>query len=364
MLRARQILCGLALLMVPSVQTQVVPPLGRLPALKKALDPDQVALGRKLFFDKRLSGDATLSCSTCHDPKKNWTDGLPLSKGYPGTLYFRNTPTVVNAALGKYLYWDGRLPASDLPTLVRDHIAEAHFFQADGRLVIERLRQVPAYEQGFKSTFGGEPTYGRILNSVAAFVSSLQSQDVPFDKFLAGDKAAISESAQRGLALFRGKAACVRCHHGAMLSDNKFHALGLETTKDIFKTPLRHITFRRFFRTLGVTNFAKLRQDIGLQALTKRPADAGKFRTPTLREVAGSAPYMHDGQLSTLADVVKFYNAGGGTRPTKDAALKPLELTEAEQADIVEFLKTLSGTAIEVDPGDMPKYELRKIGDN
>ncbi|MGZ0163049.1 MAG: cytochrome-c peroxidase [Planctomycetales bacterium] len=335
-----------------------------LPSLGKTLDPAQVDLGRQLFFDPRLSGDATISCATCHSPEHGWADGIALSKGYPGTRYFRNTPTVVNAALGRLMYWDGRLPSSDLPTLVRDHISEAHFLQADGRLVIERMRQVPEYERQFKSAFGGEPSYGRILNAVAAFVSSLTSQEVPFDKFLAGDEAAISEEARRGLEIFKGKAGCIQCHDGAMLSDGKFHSLGLNANPEIFQDPLRHITFRRFFRTLGVADYAAMRHDAGLYCVTKVKHDRELIRTPTLREVSKTAPYMHDGQLPTLEAVVSFYNSGGGPRASKDARLKPLGLTDVEQADLVTFLKTLSGKPIEVAKPKLPAYQLRKLGDN
>ena len=339
-------------------------PLAVLPGLGKTLDPAQVDLGRQLFFDPRLSGDATISCATCHIPEHGWADGITLSKGYPGTRYFRNTPTVVNAALGRLMYWDGRLPSSDLPTLVRDHISEAHFLQADGRLVIERMRQVPEYERQFKSAFGGEPTYGRILNSVAAFVSSLTSQDVPFDKFLAGDEVAISDAAKQGLQLFKGKAGCIQCHDGPMLSDGKFHSLGLTANPAIFQDPLRHVTFRRFFRTLGVPDYASMRQDAGLYCVTKVKHDRELMRTPTLREVSRTAPYMHDGQLPTLESVVNFYNSGGGVRASKDARLKPLGLSDAEQADLVEFLKTLSGKPINVARPELPKYQLRKLGEN
>jgi cytochrome c peroxidase len=262
------------------------------------------------------------------------------------------------------MYWDGRLPSSDLPTLVRDHISEAHFLQADGRLVIERMRQVPEYERQFKSAYDGEPTYGRILNAVAAFVSSLTSQDIPFDKFLTGDEAAISDAARRGLEIFKGKAGCIQCHDGAMLSDSKFHSLGLNANPDIFQDPLRHVTFRRFFRTLGVPDYASMRQDAGLYCVTKVKHDRELMRTPTLREVSRTAPYMHDGQLPTLESVVSFYNSGGGPRASKDARLKPLSLTEDEQTELVEFLKTLSGKPIEVVTPNLPAYQLRKLGDN
>lgn len=347
-----------------ALMAQDYPPITALPKNSSKPDPAHVALGRKLFFDPRLSGDATISCATCHDPAYGWSDGLQMSKGYPGSKYFRNTPTVVNASLGRLMYWDGRLPAADMPTVVRDHIAEAHFFQADGRLLIERMRQVPEYEEGFKKAFGGEPTYGRILNSVAAFVKSLRSQNVPFDQFVGGDKSAISEAAVRGLELFQSKAGCIQCHNGAMLSDGKFHSLGLEVNRDIFRDPQRHITFRRFFRTLGVPGYENLRSDPGLLCVSKAKADMGLMRTPTLREVSNTAPYMHDGQLATLEDVVAFYNTGGGPVESKDAKLIPLGLTDKEQADLVEFLKTLSGDPLDGTRPELPKYELRKLGEN
>lgn len=339
-------------------------PLAVLPVTGETLDPQKVELGKLLFFDPRLSGDATISCATCHAPEHGWADGLALSRGYPGSRYFRNTPTVMNAALGRLLYWDGRLPASDLPTLVRDHISEAHFLQADGRLVIERLRQVPEYERRFQSAFGGEPAYGRILSAVAAFVSSLASQEVPFDRFLAGNESAISDQAKRGLALFKGKGNCIHCHDGAMLSDGKFHSLGLKSNPEIFRDPLRHITFRRYFRTLGVADYASMRQDAGLYCVTKAEHDRELIRTPTLREVASTAPYMHDGQLLTLEDVVHFYNEGGGPQTSKDPRIKPLGLTDDEESDLVEFLNTLSGKPISVEKPELPAYQLRRLGEN
>ena len=339
-------------------------PLGPLPALGTAPDAGQVALGKALFFDGRLSGDATVSCATCHIPDKGLTDGLPLSKGYPGSLYFRNTPTLLNAAQGTRFYWDGRLDAGDIPTLVRDHIAEAHFMQADGRLVIERMRQVPAYENGFKEVFGKEPTYGGILNSVAAFVRTLRSKNVPFDAFIQGEESAISESAKKGLALFQGKAGCIRCHDGPMLADGGSHNLALPENREIFRNPERHITFRRFLKTLGVSDYASLRQDVGLFAVTKIEEDRGKFRTPTLREVSRTAPYMHNGSLATLEEVVEFYNEGCGNGPGKDISLEPLGLSGDEKGDLVEFLKTLSGEPIDIDPVEMAEYEVRPLGEN
>lgn len=338
----------------------------QLAALPELESPNErvVELGRILFFDKRLAGDATLSCADCHQPGMAFVDGLPLSKGYPGSLYFRNTPTLLNVAHRERVYWDGRLAADDLPTVVRDHISEAHFLQADGRLVIERLRQVPFYEQEFSSVFGGEPTYGRILNSVAVFVASLEARNAPLDRYLAGDEEALSESARAGLDLFQGKAGCIRCHNGPLLTNHKAHGLGLESSAEIFRTPERHITFRRFLRTLGVPDYENIRTDVGVYCVSKEEHDFGRFVTPSLRNVAETAPYMHDGQLGTLEDVVAFYNQGGGGAAGKDELLQPLDLSEAEQSQLVEFLKSLSGELPEIDVPEIPGYELRSLGQN
>jgi len=309
-----------------------------------------------------LSGDATISCATCHDPAQGFTDGLELSKGYPGTLYFRNTPTLINASLQSHFYWDGRMSGDDLPSLVRDHIAEAHFMQADGRLVIERMRQVPEYQTLFREAAGGEPTYGRILNSVAAFVRTLRSSESPADRYLNGDESALDESATRGYELFTGKANCIVCHHGSLLSDGGFHNTGVPVNPKVFSEPERHITFRRFMRTIGVGECATLDHDIGCQCLTKTSADDGRFRTASLREVARTAPYMHNGIMETLEDVVDFYNAGGGESANKDSRLKPLELSDTEKQDLVAFLKSMSSETPTIEPVEPPKYQIRPLG--
>ncbi len=337
-----------------SAGARPAPELAPLPPMAE-VDGRKAALGLLLFFDPRLSGDGSIACATCHVPARAWADGLPLAKGYPGSLYFRNTPTLLNAAHKRHAFWDGRLPASDLPTVVRDHISEAHFLQADGRLVIERLRQVPEYEAGFIEAFGGEPSYGRILEAVAAHLRLLRSENVPLDRFLTGDRSALSAAAGRGLALFRGRAGCIRCHHGPMLSDGGFHDLGVPENRDIFRSPERHITFRRFFKLFGVPEYASLRQDVGRFAVTKQEADRGRFATPSLREVARTAPYMHNGVLATLAEVVAFYDRGGGRTP-------PLGLSAADRADLVAFLEALSGAPGTVPAPKLPDYQLRPLG--
>jgi cytochrome c peroxidase len=353
---------GIAMVCLPPT-TATAQSLAPLPQLTDQPKDGEVELGKSLFFDTRLSGDATISCASCHDPKLAFTDGLPLSKGYPGSLYFRNTPTILNAAHQTYFYWDGRMSGDDLPSLVRDHIAEAHFMQADGRLVIERMRQVPEYERQFKEVYGGEPSYGKILNAVSAFVRSMNSENAPIDKFLTGDQSALSESAQRGFVLFNGKAKCIRCHHGPMFSDGHFHSVGVPPNPDVFTNPERHITFRRFFRTIGIGEYATIRFDMGCACVTKDDQQMAHFRTPSLREVSRTAPYMHNGMLATLEEVVSFYNDGGGKSVrSKEADLRPLGLSAGEQSDLVELLKAFSSEPIVCEPPTQPAYQVKRQG--
>ncbi len=339
---------------------QALQPLPPPPAQK----PAEVDLGKYLFFDPRLSGDGGVSCESCHDPAKGWGDGQALSTGYPGSEYFRNAQTLLNAASYRRNYWDGRMAGSDLPTLVRDHLTEAHFMQVDGRLFVERLKQVPEYEEMFRKAFGGEPTFGRTLNALAVFLKTITSRNAPIDRHLKGDGAALSAEARDGLALFQGKAGCIRCHHGPLLSDQQFHALGVPGNPDVFANPLRHLTFRRFFRTLGAPNAENYREDPGLYGVTKEKGDWGKFRTPSLREVSRTAPYMHNGVLATLEDVVAFYDRGGGQHRNKAPLLKPLGLTAVEKRALVEFLKSLAGDPVLVERPELPDYKPRKLGRN
>lgn len=327
--------------MPPESRPPLTDPSAKLP------DAPKVALGKYLFFDKSLSGDRETSCATCHKPREAFQDGRPLSPGYPSTLYFRNVPTLLNAvAVGNY-YWDGRL-GDDLDSTIRDHITEAHFMNADGRLMTERVLQKPLYGELFQEVFGGGPSFGKVLNAVGAYVSTLNSGESPYDT---GD---LSPEAAAGQELFEGKAGCSACHSSIpsassglrLFTDADFHNVGVPENSDIFTEAdgLRHITFRRFFRILGVPDYRQLREDIGLMALTEMEEDRGKFRTPSLRDVASTAPYMHNGMFETLEDVVAFYNAGGGDHSNKDPLLKPLNLSAAEQAALVAFLASLSSS--------------------
>ena len=320
-------------------------------------------LGRYLFFDPRLSGDAATSCATCHNPGKAWTDGLALSAGYTSNKYFRNTPTLLNAARQNYLFWDGRIDGADLESAVRDHLAEAHFMHVDGRLLVERMLQVPEYSDAFLDLYGSEASYGKVLNALAAFVGALNSsEDNPLMRYRAGDSAALSPQAAAGYVLFDGKAGCSVCHSGELLSDGQFHVTGVPDNPDIFSDPARHITFRRFFKQFAVGDFDDLRSDPGLFALTHDESDSGSFKTPSLLEVAATAPYMHNGMFATLEQVVGFYDAGGGASADRSPGLSPLGLTELEIAGLVAFLESLSSPATVVSAPDLPGYALRPLG--
>ncbi len=327
------------------------PEIGPLPPIE-APDPELADLGRLLFFDPHLSGDGSFSCAQCHNPDKGWADGAPLSKAYPGTRYFRNAKTVLNAAHARYFYWDGRLSGKDMETQVRDSITETHFMNLDGRIMLERLKQFPFYVERFNKTLGGEPSFGRTLKAIAAFERTLVSKNVPFDE------GTLSEQARQGLELFKGKAGCIRCHNGPYFSDGKAHNLGVAHNPEIVQDPLRHIALRSFSKFLGVPGFERLGEDPGHFTVSKDPADWGSIVTPTLRELVTTAPYMHNGTIGTLAEVVELYDRGGGEAPNKSSLLKPLGLSAEERGALVAFLESLSGDPIVVERPEFVEYEV------
>lgn len=328
----------------------------------KPVNKDMAELGRHLFFDVRLSGDWSRSCASCHNPAKGWADGEALSQGYTATDYFRNAPSIINARHRIRFMWDGRLDGSDLGTLVRDMVTEAHFMNADGRLVQERLKQVPEYVAMWQKIFGkdADPYGPRMFNVVAEFVKTIESRNVPFDRFIKGDGSAVSAQAQEGMHLFKGKANCASCHNGATFSDGKFHRLNVPENPDIWNTPSRSITMLRHYSTSGMPNYMNARTDVGLYAITKDARDKGKFLTPSLRELKYTAPYMHNGMLKTLEDVVEFYDRGGG----KGSGLKPLGLAPEEKKSLIAFLLTLSGDPVTVEQPKQPDFQLRSFGKN
>ncbi len=327
-------LAGLGLALGALADTDI----GPVPAVK--FDPAKAELGKRLFFDKRLSGDAAIACANCHLPEHGFAHPEALSPGYPGNGHFRNSPTLINVAHKKIWLHDGRL-GTNLNDVTREMITEDYIMNMDMRIMQERLKQDPVYVRMFKDAGMGEPSNGGARNAIPEFLKTLTSRNAPFDT------GTMSDSARRGEKLFRGKAGCAGCHNGPLLSDGKFHNLGVPENLDIFRDPLNHQAFIAYANFQGIPDFMNLKRDLGVFVKDKSVAGAekrkGAFMTPTLRELKYTAPYMHNGTIETLREVIDFYDRGGGADPNKDPALKPLGLSFEEKKDLVAFLGALSG---------------------
>jgi cytochrome c peroxidase len=266
------------------------------------LTREKIALGQRLFHDTRLSRDGSIACASCHDRRKAFSDGRPLAIGIGGRVGQRHAPALINRGYGRSFFWDGRAASLEVQVL--------HPIQ-DVREMDMTLREVTART-------GLQPQ--EIASALASYVRSILSGDSPFDRFVGGDRRALSREQQAGLQLFRGKGNCTACHVGPTFTDESFHNTG--------------IAWREVDSTL---------RDEGRFLLTRRDDHKGAFKTPTLREVARTAPYMHDGSLATLEEVVEYYNRGGNRNPWLDAEVRPLRLTPAETRALVAFLRALNG---------------------
>lgn len=339
-------------------------PLALLPAPPK-INEARAKLGSILFFDSRLAGDTSNSCATCHDPAKGWADGKALSDSYTSLLYFRNAPSLFNVANRKYLMWDGRLEGADLGTAVRDMLTEAHTMNIDTRLAQERLKQSPEYMAMFEAAFGkGDPYGGKIYGAIAEYLKTIRTVNAPFEKHLNGDANALNAQQKAGLALFTGKAGCASCHSGPTLSDGKLHVTGAPDNPEVNANADRQVTMLRHFATMGTPAYMNLRQDVGHYVVSKEPKDIGRFATPSLWDVGQTAPYMHSGMMKTIADVVDFYDKGGGVAPNKSPAMKPLGLSADEKTALVAFLGALTGDKPVVPKPQIPKDAPRTHGLN
>lgn len=353
-----------ALLGKHAVGQRAFPPLGPLPPVPIPPDnpqtPVKVELGKLLYFDPRLSGDATTSCASCHEPKLGWGDGGDLSRGYPATLHWRNSQTILNAAYLNKWFWTGA--SSTLEAQAKAAMTGPLAQNMNPALAEERLKQIPGYVKLFQEAFGVPPSFDRALNAIAAFERTIVSRNVPFDRYMQGDTTALTTEQIQGLELFQGKAGCIQCHHGPMLTDEAFHNLGVPRHPAFETDPLRQIAMRERMKSKGVPEAAYLTfdRDPGRYLDTKRDEDKGKFRTPPLRELAYTAPYMHNGVFKTLEEVIAFYDQGGGEDPfgTRSPLLKPLALTREEKAALHAFLKSLNGNEILVEPPALPAYEI------
>ena len=318
----------------------------------------KVALGRLLFFDPRLSANSAISCASCHQPNQGWTDGLPLSFGYAGSVHWRNTPTVINSAFHPKLDWDGKALRLDIQA--QGAMKGAVAMNMDPVMVEERLRQIPEYVKRFDDVFGpGGPWFEDASRAIAIFQSTILSSNVPFDRFMEGDESALSESEKRGFKLFTTTAGCSACHRGRLFTDENFHGLGVPTPEQFSTDAIREITFKYQLRSRGVSEevYRTATDDPGLYLVTKVDTDFGQFRTPMLRELGQTGPYMHNGAFATLEEVIEFYNSGGGESPNLDPLLRPLGLTEENKSDLMAFLMSLTGDPILVEEPQLPPYE-------
>lgn len=304
---------------------------------------EKVALGRKLYYDKRLSKDGTVSCATCHDPEKGFADGKKLAEGVGGKKGTRNSPTVLNSVFNEFQFWDGRAPS--LEEQARGPMTNSVEMAMDSHaVVVEVVKGVPDYRDAFQKVFGREPTIDDIVAAIATFERTVVSGNSAFDRFQAGDKSALSESAQRGWELWNGKARCNTCHPFGNVtpnfSDNKFHNIGVAARGRDFAALSRKAAAAASPEELA---FSPDFTELGRFVVTKQPKDIGAFKTPGLRDVALSAPYMHDGSEATLLDVVVFYDKGGEPNPYLDGGIVPLKLTDQEKQDLVAFMESLTG---------------------
>lgn len=322
-----------------------------------SVKPALANLGRHLFFDPRLSGDGSRSCASCHIPSRAYAGDEALSRGYNGTEYFRKAPSLLSVRLKTRLMWDGRLDGSDLPTAVRDMVTEAHFMNADARLIQERLRQIPELFALWREAFGpqSDPYGPSIFVAIAEFLKTLDGGDTLVDRALRG-KTTLPAPVREGMALFSGKGQCVRCHSGPLGTDGRAHRLGLPEHPAIAREPLRMITLLRHHATMGVPNYMAERDDVGRYAVSKNPDDHGRFVTPPLRGLTHTAPYMHNGLFTSLEEVVAFHDRGGGP----GSELPPLRLSARERAALVAFLRAWSAPLIAV--AEPPAHDYWLVG--
>jgi cytochrome c peroxidase len=355
-------LSQLALADAPSLAPLGPPPI----PLDNQQTEAKVELGQILFFDPRIGGDTSTACATCHAPDQGWAWSDDFSRGYPGTVHWRNSQTIINSAYYAKLFWAGSAPSleAQAPSAAKGGVAG----NGENDLMEARLRLIPEYRKRFKEVFGDEwPLIGNAWRAIAAFERTLVQRDTPLDQYLLGDKEALSEEQVRGMALFNGKANCITCHNGALASDQRYYNIGVPAASRWEEDGLAQITFRFEYYAKGSSEelYRSAKADAGFYFRTKNEWDKGKFRTPSLRYTMYTAPYMHNGAFYTLEEVIDFYDRGGfdeEERTTdwpqnKSPLIKPLGLTDEEKEDLLAFLEAFSGEEITLERPKLPPYE-------
>jgi cytochrome c peroxidase len=340
LLRLRLAMTGVACLLFLAIaplpaRAGHLEPLKPVPVPEQNLQtPAKIELGKKLFFDRRLSGDGTMSCAACHNPEQAFTDGREISLNYPTTRNWRNSPTLINVGFQKYLFHDGRVRTLEEQALFP--MMSAFEMNRNLDFVEEVIRSVPEYVEEFKKVFGdGDTTRMRIAMAIAAFERTLISVNPPLDRYLKGDTKALSLEAKKGYEIFIGKGTCAECHDGVSLSDHQFHALNVPENLEQEKDPRVAATRRFVAKVYKYEDFRNLKEDPGRFLITKDKKDWKAFKTPTLWEISKTGPYMHNGIFQTLDEVIEFFDQGGGKGNT---ALKPLNLSAEEKKQLTTFL--------------------------
>jgi cytochrome c peroxidase len=308
----------------------------------------KIELGRRLFFEQRLSADNSVSCSSCHDPRLAFADGKKTAVGIGGRHGARNSPTVLNAMFNSTMFWDGRVDSLEAqarePLINPDEMGNKSHDQ-----VIQKLAAIPEYAEQFQTVFGGPVSLDSLSKAIAAYERTLVSANAPFDRFLAGDRKALSDGAQRGFNLFRTKARCSVCHSlnqsFPFFTDGNYRNTGVAANFGNFPELSRQATALSLESSnslMSVLDKQQGKSELGRFITSGNALDIGAFRTPSLRNVELTAPYFHDGSAATLADVVRYYVKGGNENATRDWELQAVGLSDQEQRDLIEFLKSLT----------------------
>ena len=275
----------------------------------------KIELGRKLFFDKRLSPDNSISCSTCHDPKKAFTDGKKVSVGFHKRLAMRNAPTLLNVGYQKTLMFDGEIPSLEMQAVVP--LKDTAEMANDMKHLLQKLKAIPEYQKSAKEIFNRDFDAYVLTRSLSAFQRSLLSYATPFDEFMAGNKKAMTASAQRGWKIFSKKLYCTACHAPPHFTNFKTENNGL------------------------YADYSNI-EDKGRFRINGDSTEIGSFKVPTLRNIAKTSPYMHDGTMNKLEEIIEHYAKGGNRHQNQNSVIQPFNLTESEKKDLINFLKSLS----------------------
>jgi cytochrome c peroxidase len=349
------------------IEYAALAPLGKVPEPMDNINtPAKVELGKKLFFDGRVGGDTSTPCVACHLPSLGWDWPADISLGYPGTTHWRNSQTIINSAYYDKLFWAGS--SNSLEKQAKSAATGAVAGNGESDIMEARLALIPEYRQAFNDVFGDHyPKIGNAWSAIAAFERTLVQKDTPLDNYLKGNEKSLNKAQLNGKALFEGKAQCIACHNGALATDQKYYNIGVPTNTTWETDPMRQITFRYELYGKGSTEkqYREGKADPGMYFRGKMTQHKGKFRTPSLRYTKYTAPYMHNGTIATLADVIDFYDVGGIAKDgrttaypkTKSNLIKPLGLTTGEKEDLLAFLESFSGNKIEMDYPALPPYE-------